>query len=269
MKEYPCSVRIFVQPLQEHGQPNEGWRAERNPREWSLCATHHYQNQSRSPSSSHEVLATLFLLAIEIRPQGEGKGIQASILVPITRLKPRALTSPRERRNRPLLTAWCIRLTHSNIHNSIQPFLSKNSENFGVGRRAHKHESLILKGYRSTQTFHATRAYVRVALFRPDINAHSMPVNAHTHLHYPSQKQWFPGMRGKQEPPRRARSGAPTCSHESLVGMFSHAHQSTGRETASPDPTRVLTQGESDVVKWHDNTWKDETDHSSRRGVSV
>ena len=46
------------------------------------------------------------------------------------------------------------------------------------------------------------------------------------------------------EPPRRARSCAPTCSHESLVGLFSHAHQSTGRETASLDPTRVATEGE-------------------------
>ena len=27
------------------------------------------------------------------------------------------------------------------------------------------------------------------------------------------QKQWLPGIRGKKEPPRRARSGAPTCSH--------------------------------------------------------
>ena len=134
-----------------------------------------------------------------------------------------------------------------------------------MGGRAHKHESLRLKGYRSswmcgmksaTQTFHATRAFVRVALFRPDINAHSMLVNAHTHLHYPSQKQWLPGMGVKQEPPRRAHSGAPTCSHESLVGMFSHAHQSPGRETASPDPTRVLTKGESDIEEWHDDTWE-------------
>ena len=101
----------------------------------------------------------------------------------------------------------------------------------------------------TTQTFHATRAYVRVALFSPDINAHSMLVNARTHLHYPSQKQWLPSMRGKQEPPHRARSAAPTCSHESLVGMFSHAHQSTGREKASPDPTRVLTEGEGRTVR--------------------
>ena len=52
-----------------------------------------------------------------------------------------------------------------------------------------------------------------VALFRPDTIARSMLANSRTHLHYPSQKQWLPGMRGKQEPPRRARSGAPTCSH--------------------------------------------------------
>ena len=52
-----------------------------------------------------------------------------------------------------------------------------------------------------------------VALFCPDTNARSMLVNARTHLHYPSQKQWLPGMRGKQEPPHRARFGAPTCSH--------------------------------------------------------
>ena len=31
--------------------------------------------------------------------------------------------------------------------------------------------------------------------------------------HYPSQKQWLKGIRGKQEPPRRGPPGAPTCSH--------------------------------------------------------
>ena len=56
-------------------------------------------------------------------------------------------------------------------------------------------------------------------------------VNSHTHLHYPSQKQWLPGIRGKQEPPRRARLGAPTCSHESLVGCFpTHTNQLTGSQ---------------------------------------
>ena len=83
----------------------------------------------------------------------------------------------------------------------------------------------------------------KVALFSPDTNARSILIRAHTHLNYPSQKQWLPGIREKQEPPRRARSGAPTCSHESLVVMFSHEHQPTGRETASLDPTRVLTEG--------------------------
>ena len=72
----------------------------------------------------------------------------------------------------------------------------------------------------------------------------------------PKSETVAPGVRGKQEPPRRARSGAPTCSRESLVGMFSHAHQPTGRETASPDPTRVLTKGESDIEEWHDDTWE-------------
>ena len=45
---------------------------------------------------------------------------------------------------------------------------------------------------------------------------HQCSLNARhslTHLHYPSQKQWLPGMCGKQEPPRRAPPGAPTCSH--------------------------------------------------------
>ena len=31
--------------------------------------------------------------------------------------------------------------------------------------------------------------------------------------HYPSQKRWLPSVRGVQKPPRRARRGAPTCSH--------------------------------------------------------
>ena len=38
--------------------------------------------------------------------------------------------------------------------------------------------------------------------------------------------------------------------------MFSHEHQPTGRETASLDPTRVLTEGESDIVKWHNASWE-------------
>ena len=53
-----------------------------------------------------------------------------------------------------------------------------------------------------------------VALFHPDTNTRSKLVNSRNHLHYPSQKQWLPGIHGKQEPPRRARLGAPTCSHE-------------------------------------------------------
>ena len=63
-------------------------------------------------------------------------------------------------------------------------------------------------------TFHATRACVRVALVPPDTNAHSMLINAHTHLHYPSQNQWL-RVRGIQEPPHRAPSGAPTCMNPS------------------------------------------------------
>ena len=51
-------------------------------------------------------------------------------------------------------------------------------------------------------TFHATRACSGVALFRPDSKARSKLVSSRTHLHYPSQKQWLPGIRGKQEPPR-------------------------------------------------------------------
>ena len=79
VKEYPCSVRM-----------NEGWRAECNLRKLLLCEAHCYQNL-RGPSSFHEVLVTPLLPVIEIRPQSEGKGIQAHILVSITRLKPRAL----------------------------------------------------------------------------------------------------------------------------------------------------------------------------------
>ena len=36
----------------------------------------------------------------------------------------------------------------------------------------------------------------QVALFRPDSNARSKLVSSRTHLHYPSQKQWLPGIRG-------------------------------------------------------------------------
>ena len=104
-----------------------------------------YQNQSRG-SSSLEVLVTHLPPVIEIRPQGEGKGNQASMLVPITRLKPRALdlTWRKTKPTTPLGVG--VRLTQSNNHNSIKPFLSKNSENCGVGGRAHDQKTLRFKG---------------------------------------------------------------------------------------------------------------------------
>ena len=67
-------------------------------------------------------------------------------------------TSQWERRNRPLLSAWGLRLT------IVVAILAQ------AMHAPHKHESLRLNGYRSswmcdmtsaTQTFHATRAYVR------------------------------------------------------------------------------------------------------------
>ena len=36
-------------------------------------------------------------------------------------------------------------------------------------------------------------------IFYPDTNTRSMLVKSRTHLHYPSQKRWLPGIRGKQE----------------------------------------------------------------------
>ena len=78
--------------------------------------------------------------------------------------------------------------------------------------------------------------------FRQD-NARSMLVKSRTHRHDPSEKQWLPSIRGKQEPPRRARLGAPTCSHESLVGCFPTTTNHRQGDTFS-DPTRVLTEGE-------------------------
>ena len=61
------------------------------------------------------------------------------------------------------------------------------------------------------------QCFCTVALFRLDTNARSILVTAHSHLNYPCQKQWLPGIRGTQEPQRRARSGAPTCSHPSRM----------------------------------------------------
>ena len=57
------------------------------------------------------------------------------------------------------------------------------------------------------------------ALFRPDINGHSMLINAHTHLtYYPSQKQWLQGMRGETgataQSPIFVLRRAPTLSDE-------------------------------------------------------
>ena len=103
-------------PLREHSQINERWRTECNLHKWLLCEAHNYQNL-RGPSSSLEVLVRHLPFVFEIRPQGEGKGIQAYILVPITHLKPRVLdliwrdeTDHSSRRGG-------IRLTHINIHN--------------------------------------------------------------------------------------------------------------------------------------------------------
>ena len=89
----------------------------------------------------------------------------------------------------------------------------------------HRQESLGFKrGYRSQQhvcehvdvryekhntNFHATRAYVRVALFRPDINARSMLVNAHIHLH-----QVCVGNRNHRTEPVPVLRRAPTLSDE-------------------------------------------------------
>ena len=53
----------------------------------------------------------------------------------------------------------------------------------------------------------------KLHIFYPDTNTRTKLVNARTHLHYPSQKRWLPGVRGLRKPPRRARCGAPTCSH--------------------------------------------------------
>ena len=53
--------------------------------------------------------------------------------------------------------------------------------------------------------------FMYVALFHPDTNARSKLNSSRTHLH--TQKQWLPGIRGKQEPPRRAPPGAPMCFH--------------------------------------------------------
>ena len=49
--------------------------------------------------------------------------------------------------------------------------------------------------------------------FPSDSITHSEVVSSRTHLHYPSQKRWLPGVRGIGKPPRRARRGAPACSH--------------------------------------------------------
>ena len=105
------------------------------------------------------------------------------------------------------------------------------------------HASTWMRGVKSTPL--TSMPPVPVFELHFSVLSSMLALHARSHLHYPSQKQWLPGMRGKQEPPRRARAGAPTCSHESLVGLFTHAHQPTGRETASSDPTRVPTEGES------------------------
>ena len=66
-------------------------------------------------------------------------------------------------------------------------------------------------------TFHATRAFVRVAIFHPDTNTRSKLVNSRTHLHYPSQKQWLPvfvGYRNHRAEPVSVLRRAPTLTDE-------------------------------------------------------
>ena len=50
-------------------------------------------------------------------------------------------------------------------------------------------------------------------IVHPDTITHSKIVSSRTRLHYPSQKRWLPSDRGIRKPPRRARRGAPACSH--------------------------------------------------------
>ena len=80
-------------------------------------------------------------------------------------------------------------------------------------------------------TFHATRAFVRVALFHPDTNARSKLVSSRTHLHTQVRSSGSQVYMGKKETPRRAPPGAPTCSHEPLVGCSpTHTNQPTGSQ---------------------------------------
>ena len=120
---------------------------------------------------------------------------------------------------------------------------------------------------RTTQTLHATRANVRVALFRPDINVRSVLLSTHA-LTYTSHvrssgSQVCVGNRNHRAKPVLVLRRAPM--NPSSDCSPTHTNHPAGR-TASRDPTRVPTGGESshgkggpshvDMVKWHTNTWR-------------
>ena len=107
---------------------------------------------------------------------------------------------------------------------------SLQSNEFETEGRAHANR--WMRGLNSTTLLSMTPVPLfELHIFNPDTNTRTRLVNSRTRLHYPSQKRWLPGLRGKQEPPRRARFGAPTCSHESLVGCFpTNTNQPTGSQ---------------------------------------
>ena len=70
----------------------------------------------------------------------------------------------------------------------------------------------------TTQTFHSTRAYIRVALFRPDTNASLTLINTHT-LTYTTQlrssgSQVYVGNNSHRAEPLPVLRRAPTLSDE-------------------------------------------------------
>ena len=136
-----------------------------------------------------------------------------------------------------------------------------------MGGRAHKHEPLRLKGYRSTwmcgyEKVQHKRSKPPVPMFELHFSVlTSMLTQCSSMLTLtyttPSQRQWLPGMRGKQEPPRRARSRAPTCSHP-----LGRAAPTTCRRKSSLPPSTCRSARRRDLGKAKDLTFQGPSSHS-------
>ena len=110
-------------------------------------------------------------------------------------------------------------------------------------------------------TFHATRAIVRVAHF-PSWHQYTLRDRQFAHSPtLPKSEAVAPRCSWDKETTAQSPTRCSDVLPRIPRRMFSHEHQPTDRKPASTDPTRVLTESESDI--WEDKTTR------LLRGVSV